>query len=717
MFFNNLIDDNSFFMKNLFLFILFSAFLFSQNNSTFGIVINENEKPLFNVNIITEPSGQGTQTNSNGNFIIEFLDSDSVLIIQHIGYEKKKVKILDFKNGETITLIQNVIELQSLEVRGVGRNQFDVFDTKNSVISLDAEELAFRGFNDIGDALFSEQSIVMNETMTGQKSISIRASSSEEISFLYDGIQINNMGDPLVDLSIFSASGLNGLELVKGSHDKSIAASGTINFIPKITYGNSARFTQQFGTYDYGGYDGLVTVGNSSYSLNTGAGKGQFSQTYVGSEFPEISTIHNRQFGNIGLKYIQNFEFRFMGFKNKKLFNNIRSKDSISVSMETFIGKVIYSKSPIGEIQLYAITQNNNGNESSLTTLIQKNDHNQGFGIALEKPINHATIKLSSEFNNLDSKWIANSLTMSSNRYQSILTGSLELIRPETKEKFQLKDAKIVLNKSLINDTPESKTEDVVLADSWDESSSMFTVSFLNIDPVKRVMVYTNLGNAFRFPSLNEKFSNYVRHLNNYSLYLNPELKTTIEMGLKIQNVSEDEMVDYSINISGFTYRYSNKIKQIIISGAPIQFPINYGDASLSGFDSQFSLVLNNSFLNFTSFYSNYIFSDPIAFQMQPDKIVRNIVSLTYKWIKFDLIHRSESHRQATSIDSFGNELQTRLDPVNTIDANIVFNLIFKDYVGTVSLTGKNLNNVSQDMNGISLFDKRIGLNFGLSWK
>ena len=362
MFFNNLIDDNSFFMKNLFLFILFSAFLFSQNNSTFGIVINENEKPLFNVNIITEPSGQGTQTNSNGNFIIEFLDSDSVLIIQHIGYEKKKVKILDFKNGETITLIQNVIELQSLEVRGVGRNQFDVFDTKNSVISLDAEELAFRGFNDIGDALFSEQSIVMNETMTGQKSISIRASSSEEISFLYDGIQINNMGDPLVDLSIFSASGLNGLELVKGSHDKSIAASGTINFIPKITYGNSARFTQQFGTYDYGGYDGLVTVGNSSYSLNTGAGKGQFSQTYVGSEFPEISTIHNRQFGNIGLKYIQNFEFRFMGFKNKKLFNNIRSKDSISVSMETFIGKVIYSKSPIGEIQLYAITQTNNVN-------------------------------------------------------------------------------------------------------------------------------------------------------------------------------------------------------------------------------------------------------------------------------------------------------------------------------------------------------------------
>ena len=65
------------------------------------------------------------------------------------------------------------------------------------------DELSLRGFSDVGDMLFSEQSVLLNESMDGQKSASIRASAPEEMVYLYDGIRINTMGDPLLDLSLF----------------------------------------------------------------------------------------------------------------------------------------------------------------------------------------------------------------------------------------------------------------------------------------------------------------------------------------------------------------------------------------------------------------------------------------------------------------------------------------------------------------------------------
>ena len=106
-----------------------------------------------------------------------------------------------------------------------------------------------------------------------------------------------------------------------------------------------------------------------------------------------------------------------------------------------------------------------------------------------------------------------------------------------------------------------------------------------------------------------------------------------------------------------------------------------------------------------------------MAFQLQPDKMVRNKITLKIRWFQLNLIHRSESARQFTSINSTGTFLHNRLDAINTYDANLSLKLKFRDYKGAISFSGKNLNNVSQELNGISLYDQRYNLNFGLSWK
>ena len=710
-------------MKYHLIILFFSTILISQTKPIQGTVFDEKGDHLFNVNVVSKPSNTGTQSDDKGEFIFEIPIGDLQIILDHIGYEQETLDAILFKNGTSVTLTPKVLELKPLDVTGAGREQFSPFETKNSVITLDTEELVVRGFVDIGDALFSEQSIAMNETMNGQKSISIRASASEEMIYLYDGIRINTLGDPLLDLSIFSASGLSGIELVKGGHEKGLSSSGTINFIPKLTYGSSASFTQQFGTYNYGGFDGFGSIGSSLVSLNGGIGEGRFSQIYVDpygnalTKKPEITTSHQRQFGHLGIKNGHNLEFRFMGFKNGKQFQNDRTGNSVSIDMENIIGKMIHSSPIGGEIIFFGLFQNNLGSESTNFYTINKEDSNNGFGFSFEKPIRSAVAKFNGETNYLTSNWVIDSLTFITERVNSIFTGSFELVQPERDEGIQLKDVKIVLSKHLISDTPDSSVDEIINRETWDESSSMFTGSIVSSMSQKQIMLYTNLGNVFRLPSLNERFSNHIRSTNQSTKGLMPEYKKLFEMGIKIENENDTEKPYYAVNISGFNYHYSNKIKQVQLTGVPIQFPINFGEASLSGFDSNLSFSSKTELFNFSSSYAYYYFSDPMAFQLQPDKMVRNKITLKIRWFQLNLIHRSESARQFTSINSTGTFLHNRLDAINTYDANLSLKLKFRDYKGAISFSGKNLNNVSQELNGISLYDQRYNLNFGLSWK
>ncbi|HIF83719.1 MAG TPA: hypothetical protein EYQ37_07725, partial [Candidatus Marinimicrobia bacterium] len=176
-------------MKYLLIILFFSTILISQTKPIQGSVFDEKGDPLFNVNVVSKPSNTGTQSDNKGEFIFEIPIGDRKIILDHIGYEQETLDAILFKNGTSVILTPKVLELKPLDVTGTGREQFSPFETKNSVIILDTEELAVRGFVDIGDALFSEQSIVMNETMNGQKSISIRASAPEEMIYLYDGIR------------------------------------------------------------------------------------------------------------------------------------------------------------------------------------------------------------------------------------------------------------------------------------------------------------------------------------------------------------------------------------------------------------------------------------------------------------------------------------------------------------------------------------------------
>jgi hypothetical protein len=100
------------------------------------------------------------------------------------------------------------------------------------------------------------------------------------MSFLDDGVPIYHGGRTFLDLSMFDIGGMEGIEVLRGGHERASGTSGTINFVPSLTYGNSARFYQRFGTYDTGGYNGNFSVGNQSFSLNMTSGRSESRQFY-----------------------------------------------------------------------------------------------------------------------------------------------------------------------------------------------------------------------------------------------------------------------------------------------------------------------------------------------------------------------------------------------------------------------------------------------------
>ena len=695
--------------------------ILSQDMSIFGNI--ENRKGLFlsSVNIISIPSKNGTQTNEKGYFSFEIDSQDTLIICSHVGYYPDTLEIKSFENGTTIVLENNILSMDSLQVSAISRDEFQRFNAKNNIIEMDLEDLSLRGYTDIGDALFNEETILLNETAYGQKSVSVRASSKEEIVYLLDGVPINTSGDPSVDVSLYSSLGLSAIELVKGGHQKALSSSGTINFIPKISYYNSLAFSQQFGTYNYGSYNFYSSLGNNYLSLNTGLNEGKSTQLYSGSSVPELITTKNQKFSNIAFRNMNNLEIRFMAQKNAKVFNNIKTKDSIDLDIENYIIKLVHNRPKGQTIKAYGIYQGYEGRDLIGSTLFEKQDDNLGYGFELLKSIKNGRLLILNQATYSNADWYLNSEPFLINRASSTLTGVFESFHPQTNKKFQFKDVKVVYSNQKIIDEPNGEIFDSSFVNFatnvWRLRSTFFSASVLNRQVRNIIMMYTNIGNTFRFPSLSEIGFNYIHSYHQYSIPLSPEQKNTFEFGIKIEDINKKSEKKYNITISWFRYNYIDKIKKIYFSGAPAYFPVNIGDASVTGFDSNLSYNPNIDWISFSQSISYYNIDDPTAFPLQPDRLVRNKIQFNTKLFNIDFIYKNEGKRQITTINNDQTLNQNYLQPVDNFDVNIYREFDLGRFEGIITASGKNLNNASQKLDGISIYDRRYVLQFMLGYR
>ena len=106
-----------------------------------GTVTNEDRLALSNVNIVSLPSGTGTQADQEGQFSFKVPIKDRDISFDDVGHKNLTLDAIIFKNGTVVKLKEKVIEMDSLDVMASNRNEFEIFESKNTVIHLNMDEL------------------------------------------------------------------------------------------------------------------------------------------------------------------------------------------------------------------------------------------------------------------------------------------------------------------------------------------------------------------------------------------------------------------------------------------------------------------------------------------------------------------------------------------------------------------------------------------------
>ena len=199
-----------------------------------GTVVDSEGAPLIGVNIQVKGSTVGTSTDIDGQFSIDEVDADAILIFSYIGYQTLEVPV----NNQTTLTVTLQEDLQRLdEVVVVGYGSQTKRDLTGSVAQISNKELESVPVYNVGEALqgrASGVSIVNNSGAPGSRvQIRIRGGNSmigsNEPLYVVDGF-------PLVGgLNFINPADIETIDILKDASATAIYGARGANGVVMIT--------------------------------------------------------------------------------------------------------------------------------------------------------------------------------------------------------------------------------------------------------------------------------------------------------------------------------------------------------------------------------------------------------------------------------------------------------------------------------------------------
>jgi len=208
---------------------------------------------------------------------------------------------LEAQNKKIYNLQPRVIQLHEISVVAE-RVPAEIYkDIPQAHTIIGSESFEIRGYVDAGDLLKTEQSIQVDEELSGKKTIGIRGGNPDDVIVLYNGVKMNNMYDNVFDLSLINLEDVSRLEIIRGSNTALYGAeanSGVINIVPKTHSKYSTRLQQKIGTYALGSWDvnfnrNMFNRMNLSYNYKQGGTQRLYSDSVdVNNYLKNMKTYH-----------------------------------------------------------------------------------------------------------------------------------------------------------------------------------------------------------------------------------------------------------------------------------------------------------------------------------------------------------------------------------------------------------------------------------------
>ncbi len=291
-----------------FLFVV-SEDLSAQAGGIYGYILDRNTgKPIEQACVVLDPDSIGAETNSDGIYFIPKIPSGRYeLRVVMIGYEtmsEHSVMIQPDESREMNFFLKPIILTGSDEIVVTatrGKSMTNEVPASVDVISMEKIELLAP--QNMAEVLENVQGVFIKDYggIGGNKTISLRGSSSEQVLVLLDGQRLNDAQSGQVDFSSISLEGVERIEVVRGGNSAlygADAVGGVINIITNKKH-------------DREGISGSLKMMNGSFQSL--------------SIEPALKIRYNKFGGSLSYKYLSSegdFTYKNLEGRDEKLKNN-----------------------------------------------------------------------------------------------------------------------------------------------------------------------------------------------------------------------------------------------------------------------------------------------------------------------------------------------------------------------------------------------------------
>ena len=654
-----------------FLLILLSSITLLGQTITGKISDKVTDANLSGVNITIIGSEIGASSNSDGTYELDIsgLNTSQKIKFQHIGYDELTFTILELSVLSSIKMSPRVLQFEAIETAGAKRKAAIAKDLPQTVAIIQAEEFELRAFVDAGDLLSIDQSIQVEESLSGRKTISIRGGNADEVLVLYNGFRLNRPYDNVFDLSLVDMQNVEQVEIVKGGHSVLYgpdAFSGVVNIVPKNTKDKNLKFSQQFGSYDSGFWNvnGQVQMGDTflSISQKKGSYKRIFEELEDESNGLLSSLTHNAVDMNKvidGDKINGSLELNFT--QDKQIFDNTRDLNTIK-STNKLLG-VQYSGvlSFLGEVDIAYANHNLTEDQglSNSTSMISRNLNHRAQKLDTRKYIDLGIIEwmFGAQIENSKLKFWDNRnlpninqvglVGANLNRNQLGFATVLKIHSKGDKAGHWLTDLDVSFRQDKVNDhksdlnfRADHNEDDPSFLDfgenKWE--NKIFKISTIASKrlPGRTIAYWVTTGNNVKFPTLQQQIS-LTDAPNNGQKVLNPEKMKSLEIGINFLSQQKDISNINSIEFQGSFFRndYLNKMRVTYLLGMPVGYYENIGVANMTGVEGKMKMKTYDGKIIGEMGFSKYNVSDLSAFPFK--SIFKVTTSMTAKWKYFSI--------------------------------------------------------------------------------
>ena len=741
-------------MKKLFIFTLLNFSLYSSQNITGYVADKLTDAKLSGVNISIVNTDQGTSSSIDGVYNLDFenINDDQLIEFKHIGYDRIIIPADSLKSKPNVLMQPRVLQFEAIETAGVKRKPAIEKDLPQTVSIIQADAFALRAYVDAGDLLATDQSVQIEESISGRKTVSIRGGNADDVLVLYNGFRLNRPYDNVFDLSLIDMQNIEQIEIVKGGHSVlygSDAFSGVVNIVPKNTKDKNLKFSQQFGSYNSGFWNanGQLKVKNSFLSVNQK--RGSYRRVFQDSQIESpglISSLSHFTFDMTnrlkGRVLDGNLEWNFT--KDNQEFDNTRDFNVINSVNELAALRFDGALMMLGEVEIALASHKlaENQNLSNERGFIDRSLDHYSNKLDLRKYLNLNKVEWmfgaqaeESKLNFWDDQELSNVQQVGLKRAEVIRTqaGIATVLKLHSKgdEAGQwLTDVDVSYRYDYVRDRSDSliNRKDIIdfseiasLVDfgnnEW--SNNIFKISTIasRRAPGLTTAYWVTTGNNIKFPSLQQQISQ-ITFLDPNQQRLMPERMKSLEIGVNILTEPKemDNIDQLELQASVFRNDYINKMRSTFLLGMPIAYFENVTLATMSGLELKAKAKTYGGKFSGEIGLSNYNISDMSAFPFK--SAFKLTINTTSRWSIFTFGARLYQEGEQTGLilvpEKGFNEIElpafSNYDLHITVDINLGFG------EGQISYTGRNLkkNNISLD--GLLLRDTRkyLTLSFGL---